>query len=294
MKLKNLLKVILTSALIAGMTFGFAGCSSKEEPAPAAETDETSSSQAEDKKVLKIGMECAYAPFNWTQTTDENGALPIEEVGGYAHGYDIMVSKMIAEELGYDVKIYKIEWDSLILAVNSGKIDAVIAGMAMTEERKQSVDFTDTYYVADIVAVTMKGSKYENAKSIKDLTGAKVTSQVATIWYDTIEEQLQNAEIMPPVDSTPSTITSLTSGKSDVIVIDMPTALAAQMSNPDMVILDLTEGDFVTSSEDTDFGIAVKKGNTELVEELNKVVSKLDDAKKEELMKKALEIQPLS
>lgn len=294
MKSKKLLKVILTSALIAGMAFSFTGCSSKGEAEQSATETTSAQTGTESKKVLKIGMECAYAPFNWTQTTDENGALPIKEVGGYAHGYDVMISKMIAEELGYEVEIYKIEWDSLILAVNSGKIDAVVAGMAMTEERKQSVDFTDTYYVADIVAATMKGSKYENAKSIEDLTGAKVTSQVATIWYDTIEDQLQNADIMPPVDSTSSTITSLVSGKSDIIVIDMPTALAAQMSNPDMVILDLSEGDFNTSSEDTDFGIAVKKGNTKLAEELNKVVSKLDDAKREELMKKALEIQPLS
>lgn len=283
MKSKKIIATLLAVTLFAGMASGLTGCSSNEKKAS---TDE--------KKVLKIGMECAYAPFNWTQTTDENGALPIAETGGYANGYDIMVSKMISEELGYEVEIYKTEWDSLILSVNSGKIDAVVAGMAMTEERKQSVDFTDTYYVADIVAVTLKGSKYENAKSLKDLTGASVTSQVATIWYDTILDQLQNADIKPPVDSTPSTITTLTSGKTDIIVIDMPTALAAQMANPDMVILDLAEGDFDTSSEDTDFGIAVKKGNTELVEELNKVVSKLNDAKKEELMKKALEIQPLS
>jgi putative lysine transport system substrate-binding protein len=283
MKSKKIIATLLAVTLLAGMASGLTGCSSNEKKA-----------STEEKRVLKIGMECAYAPFNWTQTTDENGALPIAETGGYANGYDIMVSKMISEELGYEVEIYKTEWDSLILSVNSGKIDAVVAGMAMTEERKQSVDFTDTYYVADIVAVTMKGSIYENAKSLKDLTGASVTSQVATIWYDTILDQLKNAEIKPPVDSTPSTITTLTSGKTDIIVIDMPTALAAQMANPDMVILDLTEGDFDTSSEDTDFGIAVKKGNTELVEELNKVVSKLNDAKKEELMKKALEIQPLS
>ncbi|WP_019227503.1 transporter substrate-binding domain-containing protein [Sedimentibacter sp. B4] len=282
MKSKKIIASLLAVTLLAGMASGLTACSSNEK------------ASTEEKKVLKIGMECAYAPFNWTQTTDENGALPIAETGGYANGYDIMVSKMISEELGYEVEIYKTEWDSLILSVNSGKIDAVVAGMAMTEERKQSVDFTDTYYVADIVAVTMKGSKYENAKSLNDLTGASVTSQVATIWYDTIEDQLQNADIKPPVDSTPSTITTLTSGKTDIIVIDMPTALAAQMANPDMVILDLAEGDFDTSSEDTDFGIAVKKGNTELVEELNKVVSKLTDAKKEELMKKALEIQPLS
>lgn len=288
MKLKKFMTTVLAASICTAMVLTMTACGAKDSKAAAA-----SETKAE-KKVLKIGMECAYAPFNWTQTTDENGALPIAEIGGYANGYDIMVSRMIAEELGYEVEIYKTEWDSLILAVNSGKIDAIVAGMAMTEKRKQSVDFTDTYYVADIVAVTMKGSKYENAKSLKDLTGATVTSQVATIWYETIENQLQNAEIKPPVDSTPATIISLTSGKTDVIVIDMPTALAAQMANPDMVILDLSEGDFDTSSEDTDFGIAVKKGNTELVEELNKVVSKLDDAKKEELMKKALEIQPLS
>jgi putative lysine transport system substrate-binding protein len=289
MKSKKILSVLLAFGILTGMAVGFTGCSPKDETA-----DIESKTVAEEKKVLKIGMECAYAPFNWTQTTDENGALPIAEVGGFANGYDIMISNMIAEELGYEVEIYKTEWDSLILAVNSGKLDAVIAGMAMTEKRKLSVDFTDTYYVADIVAVTMKGNQFESAKSLKDLTGASVTSQVATIWYDTIEAQLQNANITPPVDSTPSTITTLTSGKTDVIVIDMPTALAAQMANPDMVILDLTEGDFDTSSEDTDFGIAVKKGNIELVDELNKVVSELTDAKKEELMKKALEIQPLS
>ncbi|MGB4438509.1 MAG: transporter substrate-binding domain-containing protein, partial [Sedimentibacter sp.] len=113
MKLKKLVTLLLlTTALLAGMTAGFTGCSS---------------TQPEEKKVLKIGMECAYAPFNWTQTTDENGALPIAEVGGFANGYDIMVSKMISEELGYEVEIYKTEWDSLILAVNSGKIDAVVA-----------------------------------------------------------------------------------------------------------------------------------------------------------------------
>jgi len=239
-------------------------------------------------------MEAAYAPFNWTQSTDENNALPIADIGGYANGYDVMVSNMIAEELGYEIEIYKIEWDGLIMALNSGKIDAVIAGMAMTEERKQSVDFTETYYVADIVACTMKGNKYENAKSLEDLTGATATSQVATIWYETLENQLQNTKITPPVDSVPATITALTSGKSDIVVIDLPTALAAQISNPDIVILDLSEGDFDTSSEDTDFGIAVRKGETELVNELNKVIEKLDDAKKEELMKKALEIQPLS
>jgi putative lysine transport system substrate-binding protein len=273
------------------MTMSITGCSSKDTTTT---TSSSSKSSNNEQKVLKVGMECAYAPFNWTQNQDTNEAIEIQDIGGYANGYDIMVSNLISEELGYEIEVYKIEWDSLILAVNSGKIDAVIAGMAMTDERRQSVDFTDTYYVADIVACTMKGNEFENAKSLNDLTGATVTSQIATIWYSTIEDQLQNADIQAALDSVPTTITSLTSGKVDVIVVDKPTALAAQMANPDMVILDLTDGDFDTSSEDTDFGIAVKKGNSELVEELNKVVSKLTDEKKEELMKKALEIQPLS
>ena len=106
---------------------------------------------------LKIAMECAYAPFNWTQTTDANGAVPISGKDNlYANGYDVQVAKYIAAELGMALEVYSYEWDSLIAAVQSGAVDAIIAGMSPTAEREEQVDFTDCYYNSNLVVIIKK------------------------------------------------------------------------------------------------------------------------------------------
>ena len=106
---------------------------------------------------LKIAMECAYAPFNWTQTTDANGAVPIQgQDGMYANGYDVQVAKYIAAELGMALEVYSYVWDSLIPAVQSGAVDAIIAGMSPTAERAKEVDFTDCYYNSNLVVIIKK------------------------------------------------------------------------------------------------------------------------------------------
>ena len=106
---------------------------------------------------LKIAMECAYAPFNWTQTTDANGAVPIQgQDGMYANGYDVQVAKYIAAELGMALEVYSYVWDSLIPAVQSGAVDAIIAGMSPTAEREEQVDFTDCYYNSNLVVIIKK------------------------------------------------------------------------------------------------------------------------------------------
>jgi ABC-type amino acid transport substrate-binding protein len=103
---------------------------------------------------LKIAMECAYQPFNWTQTTDANGAVAIQGKDGmYANGYDVQVAKYIAAELGMALEIYSYEWDSLIPAVQSGAVDGIIAGMSPTAEREKEVDFTDCYYNSNLVVI---------------------------------------------------------------------------------------------------------------------------------------------
>ena len=125
-------------------------------------TDEKSSSMipvpaSETKGVLRVGMECAYAPFNWTQTTDANGAVPISGKDNlYASGYDVQVAKYIAAELGMALEVYSYEWDSLIAAVQSGAVDAIIAGMSPTAEREEQVDFTDCYYNSNLVVIIKK------------------------------------------------------------------------------------------------------------------------------------------
>ena len=136
-----------------------------------------------------VGLECNYAPFNWTQTDDSNGAVPISGGMGYCGGYDVEIAKTIAEALGKELVIAKIEWDGLILAVNSGKIDAVIAGMSPTEERKASVDFSDPYYESDLVIVVKADGPYAEAKSLADFSGAKITGQLNT-FHDTVVEQI--------------------------------------------------------------------------------------------------------
>lgn len=109
---------------------------------------------------MKIGMECAYEPYNWTDTDGSSyGAVPISSEGQqglYANGYDVQIAQYVANRLGLKLEIYAMEWDSLIPAVNSGAIDAIVAGMSPTAERAQEVDFTDTYYESNLVVIIRK------------------------------------------------------------------------------------------------------------------------------------------
>lgn len=249
-----------------------------------------------DKKVLKVAMECSYAPYNWTQPTDAGGAVPISGSSDFAYGYDVMMAKKIADELGYGLEIVKLDWDSLVPAVQSGKVDCVIAGQSITAERMQSVDFTDPYYYATIVTLVKAGGKYENAKSVADFTGATATSQLNTIWYDNCLPQIPNADIQPAQESAPAMLVSLSSGRCDLVVTDKPTGQAALVAYPDFKLLDFTgtEGEFKVSDEDVNIGISLKKGNTELKDAVNGVLAKMSKDDFNKMMEEAISVQPLS
>lgn len=246
------------------------------------------------EKVLKVGVECAYAPFNWTQTDDSNGAIKIDGNNEYAYGYDVMMAKKIADKLGYKLQINKMEWDGLCPGVSSGKIDVSIAGQSITPERLESVDFSDVYYKADIVALTKKGTAYENAKNVEDLKGAACTSQLNTVWYDMLD-QIPEAKKQAAIDTVPAMIVALNSGKVDVVTTDKPTAMAAAYSNKDLVLLDFKDGKgFNASDEDVNMGIAIKKGNTELKEKINAALAEISDEDRAKMMDEAIKCQPLS
>lgn len=289
--MKKKMNLFLIVLLVATMSFALIGCGGGTEPAEPADGDQAEESE---KPILRVGMECNYAPFDWTQSDDSNGAVAIFGAEGqYANGYDVIVAKELAEELGYELQIHKVEWTGLIPALQTDKIDAIIAGMCMTDERKLSIDFSDVYYTADIVVMTMKDNKYASAKSLKDLGGAKMTTQMGTNWYDMLP-QVEGAELTPALDTVTSVILAVTSGTSDAVIVDRPTAVSAQLSNPDIVILDLSEGDFVVSSGDVDMGIGIKKGNTELLEKVNEYISTLTAEDREAFMQEAASVQPLA
>jgi putative lysine transport system substrate-binding protein len=252
--------------------------------------------QKTDENVLRVGMECGYAPYNWTQTDDSNGAVQIHESSDYAYGYDVMMAKYLAEKLGYTVEVYKIDWNSLPLALEAGTIDCVIAGQSITADKLEVVDFTDPYYYASIVVLTTSGSKYANAKGLSELSGASCTSQLNTVWYDDCLPQIPNANIQTATEDAPAMLVNLESGKCDLIVTDIPTAKAALAVYSDMVMLDFTGKDdnFQVSDDVINLGISVKKGNTELLDKLNTALDTLTVEDFEKMMSEAISVQPLS
>ena len=246
--------------------------------------------------VLRVAMECGYAPYNWTQPTDANGAVPIADSNDFAYGYDVMMAKLIAERLGYDLQIVKLDWDSLVPAVLSGTVDCVIAGQSITSERLQMVDFTTPYYYASIICLVNEGSEYENAQGVSDLAGATCTSQLGTVWYDVCLPQIPDANILPAQESAPAMLVALASGRVDLVCTDMPTGQAALIAYPQMRLLDFSgsDDDFQVSQEEINIGISVRKGNTELLDAINGVLATLTVEDFNRMMDEAISVQPLA
>ena len=251
--------------------------------------------------VLTIAMECAYAPYNWTQSDDSNGAVPISNVpGSYANGYDVMIGKKIAEANGWELEVIQSDWDSLVPGIQTGKFDAVIAGQSMTAERSEQVDFAGPYFYATIVCVTKADSKFADAASIADLKGGSCTAQIATIWYDQCLPQIAGANVQPAAETAPAMLMALETGMVDFICTDMPTAQGAVAAYPDLKILDFsgTDGDFQfdeeVRAENVNIGVSVMKGNTVLKEKIDDVLSTMTVEDFNSIMEQAIAIQPLS
>ena len=244
--------------------------------------------------MLTVGMECVYAPYNWTQMDDSNGAVPIvNQPGAYANGYDVMMAKKFCEKYGWELEVMALEWGGLSAALKAGTIDAAIAGQSMTDERLAEVDMAGPYFYASIVCVTKKDSPLASATGISQLSGT-CTAQQATIWYDSCLPQIPNAEIMPQSDDAPTMIMAVESGTVDFICTDIPTARGACATYDDLVILDFSGSDdnFVVPEGEINIGISVVKGNTQLKDAFDAVLSQMTEDDFTKLMDEAISIQP--
>ena len=275
------------------MVFSLAACGGGEEETTAPSGEGSAIPGLEDG-VLTVGMECVYAPYNWTQMDDSNGAVPIvNQPGAYANGYDVMMAKKFCEKYGWELEVMALEWGGLSAALKAGTIDAAIAGQSMTEERLAEVDMAGPYYYASIVCVTKKDSPLASAAGISQLTGT-CTAQQATIWYESCLPQIPGAEIMPQSDDAPAMIMAVESGTVDFICTDMPTARGACATYDDLVILDFSGSDdnFVVPEGEINIGISVVKGNTQLKEAFDAVLSQMTEEDFTALMDEAISIQP--
>ena len=245
--------------------------------------------------VLTVAMECAYAPYNWTQADDSNGAVPIKDSNEYAIGYDVMMAKKLCEANGWKLEVVRLDWEGLVPAVMSGQVDAVIAGQSMTAERMEQVDFAGPYLYATICCLVKADGPLASATKLDDFSGYRCTSQMSTIWYDSCLPQIEGADIQTAKDSASTMLMALSTGDVDFVCTDMPTATAALMAFPEFKLIEFEgEDGFEVSDEDINIGISVKKGNTELKDKLDAVLSTMNEAAFNTMMAQAIAVQPLS
>lgn len=246
-------------------------------------------SNKKDENVFRVGLEAGYPPFNWTQMDDSNGGVKIDGSAEYAGGYDVEIAKKIADGLGKELVIVKTEWDGLVPALTSGKIDAIIAGMSPTAERKETIDFSNNYYKSQLVMVVKNGGQYTNAKTLADFNGAKVTGQLNTFHYSVIE-QIQGVKKLEAMDNFPAMRVALESGVIDAYVSEKPEAVSAQNANSNFKMIELEDG-FVTNPEDTETAVGIKKGS-ELTAKINEILSGISQEEQTEIMSNAIKNQP--
>ena len=243
-------------------------------------------------ETLKVGMECNYAPYNWTQSEASDEAVAIA-AGGYADGYDVRIAKIIAQEMGMELEIVKTEWDGLAPALLSGKIDCIIAGMSPTAERKVTIDFTDPYYVTELCIVVRKDSAYAGAQSLEDFAGAKITGQLNTFHYGVID-QIPGVAKQPAMETFPAMTVAVTAGAIDGYIADRPGAVSAITSNPDLMFVEFEEGKgFEISPDDSMISVGVQKGS-ELTAQINEILAGISEEQRNEIMDAVVAAQPLS
>ncbi|MBA5745617.1 putative lysine transport system substrate-binding protein/putative lysine transport system permease protein [Aerococcus sp. 150760007-1] len=279
---KALIAILTIVFAIVGPTSAFVEAS---EVGTTIEVDQEALAEGLDTEgVLRVGMEANYAPFNWSQTSDADGAVPISNSDGeYANGYDVQIAKRLADSLGLELEIVKLEWDGLPPALESGMIDVIIAGMSPTPERLQQMDFSNSYYSSDIVLVTMADSEYADAKSLEDFAGTTVTGQLNTFHYDLIP-QITDVTQATALDSFPTMITALTAGSVDAYVSEKPGAMAAVAANPDLTYVEFAEGQGFNLGEVTsDIAVATRK-DSPLTDIMNQALATIPTADRDQLM----------
>lgn len=242
-----------------------------------------------DKKVLKVGMEAAYAPFNWSQKDDANGGVQIHGSKEYAAGYDVEIAKKIAAGLDMELQIIKTDWDGLIPSLQSGAIDLVIAGMSPMPDRMEAIDFTENYYTSDYVIVVKEDGPYANAKSLSDFSGAKITGQQATTHYDVID-QIEGVNKQVAATDFGAMRVQLQSGAIDAYVSERPEGISAEMALDNIKYI-VPEPNFEADAASTAVAVGLKKGS-ELREEINKVLAEISEEERQKFMEDAIANQP--
>ncbi len=288
------LRTITALLLAAVMLFALTACGST--PAADGSSDQqqeenTADTTTNESNEFRVGMECAYAPSNWQESEATDTNVPVENVAGaYAEGYDVQIARIIAENLGKELVIVKLSWDGLIDALNQGQIDAIIAGMMDTAERRESINFSNPYRETTYGIMVLADSPYLNATSIQDFSGAAVLGQQGTALDDVID-QIEGVDHLSPVGSVPDMISRLQQGSCDAIVINEENAQGYLASNPNFRLVTFEEGSgFTLPAKGSCVGL--RKSDTELLDQINAILATVDKDTRAEMWQTAVDNQP--
>ena len=275
-------------------TIVLAACGSKDAD------DSGDKATGDDSKAFRVGMEADYPPYNWTQNDDANGAVAIKGSKEFAGGYDIAFAKKVADELGKELVIVKMGWDGLVPALQSNKIDAIMAGMSPTAERKKTIDFTDIYYQSDFVLVVRKdsdyikdqyqeGDKFVEMDSIQAFKGAKLTGQLNTSHYDVID-QIDGVKKETAMDNFSAQRVALQSSKIDGYVSERPEGISASQALEDFTYVVFKDG-FKADPTESSIAVGLRKDDPNK-DKINEILQGISEEERQQIMEDAIQQQP--
>lgn len=246
------------------------------------------------EKTLIVGMECAYAPFNWTETKKSETNVSIIGTNQYAEGYDVQIARLIANELGYKVQIRALDWKGLIPSLQAGTIDLVIAGMSPTEERKVDIDFTNPYYVSEHVVVCKKTNDLAKIDDVSKLKGFAVVGQAGTL-YETIALGIDGNTASSNLykGTVPEILADLNANLIDGTVLELPVAKGVLAADSTLTLVQFASGKgFVVDPDDKVVSIGVAKERKDgLLAKVNEALAKITEEKRVEIMETAVNNQ---
>lgn len=247
----------------------------------------------ESESEFVVGLEAAYAPFNWSVATSNEFTVALDgQPGVYVDGYDVVVASMIAEELGLELVIKAVDWDGLIPALLAGEIDMIIAGMSPTAERAQTVAFSEEYFRSEQVMVVSSTGNFTNATSLSDFDGARVVAQLGTLQDDLID-QIPNVNHLEPLDSYGLLGTAVAQNAADAFIAELPVAQGMVAANSNLQIIQFTgDNGFEVSDEDVIVSVALRQEDVNLLAAVNAALATITNAQRNQIMADALSRQP--
>ncbi|MDD3067988.1 MAG: transporter substrate-binding domain-containing protein [Acholeplasmataceae bacterium] len=242
---------------------------------------------------IVVGLEAAYAPFNWATPEENEFTVAIDgQAGFYADGYDVVMAQEIADALGLTLVIKAYSWDGLIPALNAGEIDLIIAGMSPTAERALTVNFSEEYYRSEQVMVVRNDGDYANATSLIDFNGARVVAQAGTLQDDLIN-QITGVVHQETLNSYSDLVNALAYGTSDAFVAELPVATGIVQTNNQFTIIEFADGlGFEVSDEDIIVSVALRLEDLDLLDAVNEALSNISNLSRQQIMQDALSRQP--